>query len=115
MLVKENEIVQTDKMYYKDAEERKEVPKQLLSAYLDVKANVESKRKKIHANLARGIKPPLFLAFFYFFFFDLANILQNCKLRQKRKQLSELKHVRRLPQLPPLCNYIVTYGNILNP
>lgn len=42
-------------MYYKDFKERQAIPKQLLSAYMDVKANVENKRKKIQKNLTSGI------------------------------------------------------------
>eukprot|EP00026_Physarum_polycephalum_P008060 Phypoly_transcript_08137.p1 GENE.Phypoly_transcript_08137~~Phypoly_transcript_08137.p1 ORF type:complete len:515 (+),score=80.48 Phypoly_transcript_08137:39-1547(+) len=50
--VQPNETKQNpESMYYKSSAERYEVPKQILEAYLEVKSNVENKRKKIQQNL----------------------------------------------------------------
>lgn len=79
----------SETMYYKDAKERQAVPKQLMEAYLEVKANVENKRKKIQQGVSGGIFSFIFFPLCFHFFLTSAKKLLLCMHRNARNSIKK--------------------------
>lgn len=80
----------SETMYYKDAKERQAVPKQLMEAYLEVKANVENKRKKIQQGVSGGIFSFIFFPLCFHFFDECKEIV--AMYAQEREELNKKRN-----------------------